>query len=166
MFRIRTEGLDALIRALYEVEDGQMLRREINARLRRVARPIANEIRVSVMSIPSKHQSIRRRHPKPQLRPAIADSIVTNIDTNRKYVSLAVRSDATRMPPGMKNLPGYMEGNAPYHRWRHPTFGSWEGKGAVQQPPHPFFAPVMRKREPEINRAVDEAMEVVRRKIS
>ena len=60
-----------------------------------------------------------------------------------------------RMPPGKRNLPAYMQGDPPFQRWRHRTFGH---RPWVTQQPHPYFDQAVRSVP---DRAEDQAARVL-----
>jgi hypothetical protein len=114
--------------------------REVNADLRQELSDIgaarARAVRASIRAIPSKGQSARRG--RRSLRSEMAAATESKVRTTRRP-GVIVRVNPGRMPPGKKNLPAYMEGDRPFHRWRHPTFGVWRSKTPTQRA-HPYFA--------------------------
>lgn len=110
----------------------------INAELRRelivVGRQGAAAVRASVRATPSMGQSARRG--RPSLRGKIAKATEAKV-RNSKRPGVIVWVNPGRMPGGEETLPAYYDGTL--KPWRHRTFGSWSGKKAVVQQPHPYF---------------------------
>jgi hypothetical protein len=116
--------------------------REVNADLRQELSDIgaarARAVRASIRAIPSKGQSARRG--RRSLRSEMAAATESKVRTTRRP-GVIVRVNPGRMPPGKKNLPAYMEGDRPFHRWRKPVFQR-PGRDVpwVTQRAHPYFA--------------------------
>lgn len=128
-----------LARDLRALEDGRELNDELRDELRKIVAPAVRSVRSSIRAIPSKGQSaaMGRR----SLRAEMARAVEGKVRTTRRP-GLIVRVNPRRMGPGRHNLPAYMEGDRPYHRWRHPVFGNtdvWR-----TQAPHPYFARAVR----------------------
>jgi hypothetical protein len=127
--------LARLARDIRALEDGRALDAELREELAKVGAPAVREVRASIRAIPSKGQSGRAG--RRSLRSEMARATEYKVRTTRRP-GLIVWVNPRRMPPGKNNLPGYMDGARPFHRWRHPTFGSWSGRRAVTQRPHPY----------------------------
>lgn len=138
--------------------------REINARLRRelaeVARPVAAAVRASVRATPSKGQSARMG--RRSLRSKIARATEAKVRTTRRP-TVVVWVNPRRMPPGEQNLPGYLDGARPFHRWRHPTFGRspW-----VTQRAHPYFDRATRGVAPAAERGAVRVVDIISKEIA
>lgn len=145
--------LARLARDLRALEDGRVLNDELRDELREIVAPAVRSVRASIRAIPSKGQSGRlgRR----SLRAEMARAVEGKVRTTRRP-GLIVRVNPRRMGPGRHNLPAYMEGDRPFHRWRHPVFGNtrvW-----VTQAPKPYFARAVRS-------VPDDAEDAARRAI-
>jgi hypothetical protein len=137
---------------------------EINDRLRReladVARPVAAAVRASVRATPSKGQTARMG--RRSLRSKIARATEVKVRTTRRPTVLVWVNPAA-MPPGEKNLGGYLDGRRPFQRWRHRTFGH---RPWVTQQPHPYFDRATRQAAPAAERGTARVAEEISKEIA
>jgi hypothetical protein len=147
---------------LRRLEDGREVSRRLREELARVEQPTVRAVRASIRAIPSKDQSAARG--RRSLRSKMAAATEGKVRTTRRP-GLIVWVNPKRMPPGEGNLPGYMDGARPFHRWRHPTFGSWSGKRAVTQRAHPYFDRAVRSVPERVDRAGARVIDRVARDI-
>lgn len=113
--------------------DGREIDREVRRDLGEIGARQAASVRAEIRRIPSKGQNARRG--RRSTRSEMAAAVESKVRTTRRP-GVIVRVNPGRMPPGKQNLPGYMDGKRPFHRWRKPTFGRspW-----MTQRPHPYF---------------------------
>ena len=137
MIGLRISGADDLAAVSRDLrkygERGKLIRKELTKELRAIGKPAVPAARRAARSIPSKSHGT--------LRADIARSVQLSVKTSGRNAQITVRINPRRMPSGKKNLPGYMEGEPPFSRWRHPVYGT--GKYVTQRP-HPFFYSAMR----------------------
>lgn len=158
---VEADDLVALNRSLRGLENGKELRKQLRKDITKAAKPMVPAIRSKVKSLPSQGQSEGRE--RPGLRMSIAKATRLQVQMSGRYAGVTVRVDPKKMPPGMHNLPGYLEGAAPFERWRHPVYGNTDAW--VTQRPHPYFYAIATHAEPRIKAAVGEAVESIRRQI-
>lgn len=158
--QVRAEDLTQLVRALRRIEDGKDLRKRLRQDIRDAAKPMIPAIRSKVRSLPSKGESKRRG--RPQLRASIARATRLQIQMSGRWAGVTVRVDPKKMPPGMHNLPAYLEGMEPFGRWRHPVFGR---DVYVGQRPKPYFYAIANRYVEPVQRATAEALDSIRRQI-
>jgi hypothetical protein len=148
-FELKDSGdLKRLVKALKQVEDGKVLKKELTDGLRGVLRPLVPQVRAAYTGGPVR--SRRRRtdgapvHRPGDLRGHLARATRLEVRTAGKLAGARIRVDGRRMPSGMGALPKSYEGEKP---WRHPVFGNpdvWVG-----QRPTPTFYPAVRPSEAE-----------------
>jgi hypothetical protein len=153
------EELRRVAATLRRLSDGQGLNRQLRAELEDVGRQGAASVRQSIRRIPSKGQSGRAG--RRSLRSKMAAATEYKVRTTRRP-GVIVWVNPRRMPPGERNLPGYMEGARPFHRWRKPTFGHspW-----MQQRPHPYFDRGIRPVQPMLQRAGERVVDRIAEQI-
>lgn len=155
-FRIEEgEQLAELIRALKDLEDGKEIAKRLRRGLREAARPMVPAVRQAVLALPSSGLNARRG--RQSLRRSVAKATALRVRTSGKRPGVVVWVNPRRMPAGQRNLPAYMEGLRPFHRWRHPVYGdedTW-----VTQAPTPYFYRAIRPHE---DRVADAGREVIR----
>jgi hypothetical protein len=159
---VQSDDLAALMRSLRRAENGRELRKQLRRDLRGAAKPAIPAIRSKVKSLPSRGESKRRG--RPPLRRSVARATRLQMTARNNFVGVTVRVDPKKMPPGMHNLPAYLEGRDPFHRWRHPVFGDTDTW--VQQRSRPYFYDTMRRFTPDAERAIAQAAESIQRQIN
>lgn len=144
--------LARVTRELRRMDDKELLKR-FRRELRSAARPLVPAVRASIRQIPSK-----RPYTAAGLRGQMSRATALEVKTTGRQAAIIIRVDGRKMPAGMRSVQSYMEGERPYHRWRHPVFGHdvW-----VQQKPNPYFYRVMRMAGPLARRAVNKVMDKV-----
>jgi hypothetical protein len=154
-----SDDLRRLNKQLHQQADGKELRKELNAAFRAVMNPIRDQVKAAYLAAPAYRG--RRFRQGPPLRTLLAKATRTEIRTAGKMAGIRVRVDGRKMPSGMKSLPAYYEG---YKRpWRHPVHGDRETWRA--QPARPTFDRTVEPHEDEAGRAIEQAIEQVRRKL-
>lgn len=151
--------LARLARDLRALEDGRAIDDELRSELAAVARPLVRSVRASIRSIPSKGQSgeLGRR----SLRAKMAAAAEFKVRTTRRP-GVIVWVNPRRMPPGENNLPGYMDGQPPFQRWRHPVFARPDKRNPwVQQRAHPYFDRAIRSAPGDAERAAQRVMDYI-----
>lgn len=129
-----SSDLDRLARALRKSAANRDIQRRLYTDLEGAAKPMVSAIKSKVKSLPSKGQNAARG--RRSLRSRIARNVRMRTSTG-ELPGVEVSVDRNALPDGERNLPAYMEGETPFHRWRHPVFGNssvW-----VQQDHHDYF---------------------------
>ena len=117
------------------------LAKNMQKRMRQLAKPMVEDVRKAVLSIPNGRQVGQTRYTKGSylgLRATIAASTKADINRNGKGAAVHIRVSKTKMAAiGGRpvSLAYYLEGRK--RNWRHPTFGHepWKDQAA-----HPFMA--------------------------
>lgn len=162
-FRIQQgEQLRDFSRALRELEDGREIAKRMRRELRQAGRPMVPAVRAAVLALPSKGQNARRG--RPSTRAQVARATALRVRASGRTPGVSIWVNPKRMPEGKRNIPAYMEGIRPFHRWRHPTFGDWEK--AVQQPATPYFYRAVRPYEDGVAEAGDRVLSWVAEQIA
>lgn len=115
-------------------------------------------LRSKVKSLPSKGQS--REQGKPELRDAVAKSIVFSFKIDGKHAASMIRANPQKMSPRKRFsgfLPSYMEGVPGFANWRHPVYGNREVWR--RQPSTPWMADVIARYTPDVMRVVEDGFE-------
>ncbi len=150
------------LRAMNERETGRIFRRNLRIPVAGMRR----DIRLRIMSIPSTAPHTRYYRDPIGLRLRLIKCVrVTSRTTSEggtgagRLTEVSVYMDVSRMPPGQYALPRAEEG---LKRWRHPVFGQppW-----VTQSPNPFFYPVVAAHGGEARKAVDDAIDQIKRRL-
>jgi hypothetical protein len=149
-------------------QEGGYLRKALTKRLRAEMDPTVREVQSAVRAVQSHGvggNSTRRRaeiytqrRPKGRvtahgLRESIARGIRSRISYTGRAVGAKIFIDSSVLPYSQRKLPRYLDGKG---RWRHPVFGHrdrWVG-----QTGQPYFDTTIRRRIPQIRRAVTEAV--------
>jgi len=155
------QDIRRLLARLRELEDGKEIRKRLRRELKESAKPMVPAVQRAVLALPSKGQSARAGRPSLRARVARATQIRVRASGTRPGVTVWI--NPRRMPEGQKNLPAYMEGIRPFHRWRHPVFGDEDV--FVQQPPKPFFYRAVRPLQDEVSRAGTRIINDIQREI-
>lgn len=158
---VDADDLVELTRSLRGLENGKDLRKQLRKDITKAAKPMVPAIRAKVKGLPSKGESEGRD--RPGLRVSIAKATRLQVQMSGRYAGVTVRVDPKKMPPGMHNLPAYLEGGPGFERWRHPVYGNTDAW--VTQRPHPYFYAIATHAEPHIKRAVADAVDSIRRQI-
>lgn len=157
---VHSDDLVQAVRSLRGLEDGKELRKQLRKNIASAAKPMVPAIRAKVKSLPSKGGP---RKGRPALRASVARATRLQIQMSGRYAGVTVRVDPKKMPPGMHNLPGYLQGDLPFDRWRSPNWGRDQWK---TQPPHPYFYAIARRYEPAIRQAVAEGIDTIQRQVA
>jgi hypothetical protein len=154
------EQLRALVRDLRRLEDGKELRKRLRKELKGTGTRIVKAEKHAVRALPSKGQNARMG--RPSTRREIARATQLRIRTNGPRAGVMVWVNPKKMPPGKGAVPGFMEGIAPYQRWRHPVFGrdAW-----ASQRPHPWFYRTAGRYGGEAQRAAERVINDIAREI-
>lgn len=158
---VSSDDLVQTVRALRGLEDGKELRKAMRRNIAQAAKPMVPALRAKVRGLPSRGESARRG--RPGLRASTAKATRLQVQMSGRFAGVTVRVDPKKMPAGMRNLPAYMEGEAPFARWRKPTFGRdpWS-----TQSPTPYFYGIARRYEQPVREAVAESIETIQRQIN
>lgn len=146
-FRIEDgQALRQMMRDLRELENGKEIAKRLRRGLRKAAKPMVPAVRRSVLALPSRGENAARE--RDSLRRSIAKATQVRVKTAGARPHVAVWVNPKRMPEGQENLPAYLEGLRPFHRWRHPVYKR-EGRNTawVTQPPKPYFYRAIRPLE-------------------
>lgn len=157
---VTSDDLVEVARALRRAGNGRELRKQLRKDITAQAKPAVAAIRAKVKSLPSEGESKRRGRPGLRARTARATRLQAQM--SGRYAGVTIRVDPKKMPPGMHNLPAYLEGRPPFQRWQHPIFGRDE---YAHQRAHPYFYPIAERYEPAARRAVAQAVDSIRRQI-
>src|SRR5664279_3485620 len=166
---VDTSEIKALARDLKTLGDGHMAK-DLYRALRESGLPIVDDIRATVLAIPSKSDSattdarsrramarygkskarnktIAKFDRKAGLRETIARAVKLSVSASGGTVTIKV--DADMLPNNQRMLPWDLEGVS---RWRHPVYGHevW-----VTQQSHPFFFPTVEHALPAFDAAVN-----------
>lgn len=158
---IQADDLADLVRSLRGMENGKALRKQLVKDIRTAAKPIVPAVRAKARALPS--QGVERRREGPGLRDSVAKATRLHVQTSGRFVGVTIRVDPKKMPPGMHNLPSFLEGAAPFQRWEHPLFktGPW-----YRQQSHPYFYSTVERFQPAIQQAVAGAVDSLQRQIN
>lgn len=149
---LEVDDLRPLLRNLRQEADGSDLRTDLRREFKGLSEFLLHRLQARIAAIPSKQ--VRRRRKRP-LRVLMQQASVAKVYFNRRNVGAVVAVAPRKMPQGMHNIPGYMDGS--YPRWRHPVFGNREVW--VSQPHHAFFRDATTGMEPLAVRAAEHAVE-------
>jgi len=157
---IRDAGdLKRVTRQLRQQADGKELVKELRAGLRGVLVPIRDEVKAAYRSAPSKGGKAGRRGGS--LRGQLARATRVEVRTTGRMAGARLRVDGRKMPAGSRSLPAYWEG---YKRpWRWPVYGNREAW--AQGRARPTFDRTVEPHEDDADRAVDEVLDGIRRKL-
>jgi hypothetical protein len=160
--------LKAISKQLRTVTDGKQLRKELTGGMRDALRPAVTQVKAAYLAQPGfTGKRSRSRARQPDLRTLLAKSVRLEVRLAGRMAGARIRADGRRMPPGMRALPRYWEGEG--RPWRHPIFGHRGGLSAlnrwVAQPSRPTFYRTVEPHEPQIRRQIDAVFERVRRKL-
>lgn len=147
--RARVGGdLARLVADLRKYDNGKFLQRELRREMRQAVRPAVTAVRGRVMGLPSKGESKRRG--RPGLRQTVARATRATVRTGRRTagIEVMVSRRAVGRKLGNQNLASYLEGERPFHRWKHPVYG--RKATVVPQASHPFFYNSLRPLEPRV----------------
>lgn len=157
---IQASDLRQLLQDVRRLENAKPLKRELGQAMRNAGKPMLRDIRRNAHAIPSSRALKRAKGEPHALRKSISKAAKIQVRTGAKGAGLVIRIDPRKMPAGMNNLPGYMEGSRPFERWRHPVFGT---SAYVTQKPHPYFLNAIKAHESQALREVGEALDKIRR---
>jgi hypothetical protein len=154
-----TGDLKAVTRQLRAQADGKELVKELRTGLRAAITPVRDEVKAAYRASPSTRSAAGRRGRS--LRGVLARATRVEVRTTGKLAGVRLRVDGRKMPDQMRALPAYREGEK--RPWRHPVYGARETW--VTQPAWPLFDRTVERHEPEADRAVDEVLDGIRRKL-
>lgn len=155
--RCTHEGLDSLVRALREEEDGKQLRKDLAKNMREALKPGAVEAKSSIMAM-----STAGMGTSPALRPAIARKIRPEVKLGGRWSGARVKAFKTKNVRGFPNAPKRTNRAS---GWRHPVWGNRE-VWVQQHGKIDWFDRAFQGREGEYQRAVVNAMEEMARRIA
>jgi hypothetical protein len=150
--------LARVVRELRGMDKPEVLKR-FRKELRAAAKPLVPAVRASIRQIPSK-----RPYSAAGLRGQLSRATKLEVKTTGRQASVVIRVDGRKMPSGARAVQSYMEGERPYHRWRHPVFGNDDNW--VQQRPNPYFYRVMSVAGAAARRAVNKVMDDISKEIT
>lgn len=145
------EQFRELSRRLRRTADGRELGKRLQNQIRAAGRPVLEEIKSSVRSIPTKGVSTKRV----RSRTANATTMRTTSRGGRDReagVQYAVNVDRLGNESAMPGLWDRKDGS-----WRHPLFGNrahW-----YRQESHPWFYTTIRRNDARFRRAVNQAIQ-------
>lgn len=159
-FEIRSaethEGLQALVRALRQEEDGRQLRRDLAKNMRTALRPAAAEAKSAIMSMASAGPGT-----SPALRSSIAKKIRPEVKLGGQWSGARVKAFKTK---NLRNFPNAPKRTNRPGGWRHPVFGDRD-QWVTQHGKLKWFDRAFEGRENEYRRAALDAMEAMARRI-
>lgn len=156
-----TRDLQLLVRSLRGFEDQKELKKILTTAMRTGGKPMLKAARTAVKALPSKGGP---RVGRPGLRAATAKATKLQVRTG-KGAGVVIRVDPRKMPPGMNNLPAYMEGRPPFERHRHPVFGPRDSEPYAAQPATPYFFAAIAQHQGAALAALEDAVDTVRRRL-
>lgn len=151
------EGLEALVRALRQEEDGKQLRKELAKNMRLALRPAAAEAKSSVMTMGSAGLSTG-----PSLRTAVAKKIRPEVKLGGRWSGARVKAFKTPNIRGFTNAPKRL--NRRNGGWRTLTFGHEPWR--TQQGKPGWFDDAFTNDTAAYRAAVHEAMEDMARRLA
>lgn len=154
-----TRDLQLLVRSLRGLEDQKELKKILTTAMRTGGKPMLVAARKGALAIPV--TSGEKPKKGPGLRRSISKATKMQVRTGRG-AGVVIRVDPRKMPPKQNNLPAYMEGRAPFQRWKHPIYGS---EARVTQPPNPYFFKAIQAHQAPALHALEDAMDTVRRRL-
>jgi hypothetical protein len=139
-------------------EYGQGLRKKLRRNIQIAAEPMKADVKAAALAIPSKGQSSGLQN-RAGLRNTLAKAVKLSIRTVGKNVSVRLVSSAAVMEKAgyYASLSAYMEGVAG-RPWRHRIFGEWV-TGQGDQEAHPYFYDTANKHLPEVQAAIQAALD-------
>lgn len=142
---VDTRDLARLHRALATVD--KQSARNLTTRVRRIAQPIAEQVKRAALATPSKG----KRGNQPSLREGVARAVEIKTGRPARGVFVRIRVSGTKFEARTgrsRRLPRYLEGLTK-KPWRHPVWpdkgagkGTWKGVWAVQSS-HPYLLPTV-----------------------
>lgn len=156
--RCTHEGLDSLVRALREEEDGKQLRKDLAKEMREALKPGAVQAKSSVMAMVS-HGGMRTGAP---LRTSIARKIRPEVKLGGRWSGARVKAFKTK---NVRNFPNAPKRTNRASGWRHPVYGNREvwvqQRGKIE-----WFDRSFTGREGLYKQAVEAAMENMAQRIA
>ncbi|MET9411271.1 hypothetical protein ABZX90_36840 [Streptomyces sp. NPDC002935] len=152
------EGLDSLVRALREEEDGKQLRKDLAKNMRDALRPGAEHAKSAVMGM----ISTGGLPTSPALRTAIARKIRPEVKLGGRWSGARVKAFKTKNIRGFPNAPKRTNRAS---GWRHPVFGNRE-VWAQQRGKIGWFDRSFQGREGLYKEAVEAAMNDMAQRIA
>jgi hypothetical protein len=151
------EGLQALVRALRQEEDGRELRRDLAKNMRAALRPAAAEAKSAIMSMSSAGPGT-----SPALRSSVAKKIRPEVKLGGNWSGARVKAFKTK---NLRNFPNAPKRTNRPGGWRHPVFGDRD-RWVTQHGKLKWFDRSFEGRENEYRQAVLDAMEQMARRIA
>lgn len=158
--------LRRLTRQLKDLQRRDLSRR-LRAKIRQATNPVIRDLRTAVMNVevtalpPGRAGGARRwARPEHELRRRVAAAITTSITAN----GVRIKVSANRIGPYGSSLAKYLDAEiTQYRRWRHPVYGHdvW-----VLQRGQPWFFATISDRANDLERAVLEAVDEIKRELS
>lgn len=162
---IGQQDFRALGKRFRKAANGAELRRNLTRRIQGELKTVVADVQAAVKQVDSKgvrgggarareRASTRKRAPRGGhgLRASVARSVKSRIKYSGITVGVRISVDSSKMPPGQRKLPKYL---ASEKGWRHPVYG--HGRW-VRQTGQDYWYRTIRRRIPDIRRAVDEAV--------
>lgn len=149
-------------------QEGGYLRKALTKRLRAEMDPTVREVQAAVLAVQSRgvrgnstrrrteiytQRRARGRATAHGLRASIARGVRSRVSYTGRQIGAKIFIDSSALPYSQRKLPKYLDGQG---RWRHPVWGNrdrWVG-----QTGQPYFDTTIRRRIPQIRRAVVEAV--------
>lgn len=157
---VESDDLTALVRQIKEHAQGKAILKELRGGVRKSLAPAVPQVRSAIKKLPSQGESSRRG--RPSLRKSAARATRLQVQVTARTAGATLRVDPKKMPKGQHNLPAYLNGSAPFQRWRHPVFGRDQ---YVNQLARPYFDAIVRRHQPAALSAVEAAMDKARRQL-
>ncbi|MEU0809514.1 hypothetical protein [Streptomyces sp. NPDC005970] len=154
--RVTHEGLDALVRAIREEEDGKELRKELAKNMREALKPAAVQAKSGIMSMSSAGLSTG-----PALRSQIAKKIRPEVKLGGRWTGARVKARKIPAIRGFANAPKRTQAAA---GWRTQSWGN--GTWRVQHGKVGWFDRALEGDVSRYRAAVLAAMEAMARRIA
>jgi hypothetical protein len=143
---------------------GENIRQSMHRRIRRAAEPLRDDLQDTMRGLDIRSQGRRTRPGGPSLntrplRETIASAIRISVRTGGNP-GATVWIDKGRMPPDMKNIPGYLNDG----RLRHPVFGN-KRRWVNQYASPPWWDTTVRNHRERMDSEVARILDDVRHRL-
>lgn len=151
---VSIDGLDSLVRALRNEEDGRELRKELAKNLRDALKPAAADAKSAIMAMPAS-QSV-----SPGLRTGVARKIAPEVKLGGRWTGARIKAKKT---PGLRRFANAAKRLQQQAGWRTQSWG--RGQWRTQTGKVDWFDRAMDPVAPRARQAVNDAMEAMARRI-
>lgn len=158
MTEVQARDLAQLAKVIKGMADGRDLRLRLRRELRQTATPVLASLKRAYAGLPSEGESARRG--RPSLRRTLVRASKIRTSFSAKAAGVVLKVDPKAMPEGMRGLPPYIEGDAP---WRHPV--PKDQTRYVRQAAMPAFWAAVRPFEHTGPEAADRVLQEIKQEI-